>query len=49
VYGARVDELAAEPLTAAEIRDIRAVHDLLIPHLLERRPATLANVPRPRT
>ena len=39
---------AGEPLTVPEIREIRATHDLLIPHLLERRPESLANVPRPR-
>ena len=48
VYGASVAELAAEPLTPGAVGCIRAVHDALVPHLLERRPASLANVPRPR-
>ena len=48
VYGASVAELAAEPLTPQAVGRIRTVHDLLIPHLLERRPGSLANVPRPR-
>lgn len=48
VYGASVAELAAEPLSPREVAAIRQVHDELVPHLLERRPDSLANVPRPR-
>jgi len=49
VYGASVAELAAEPLTPGAVGRIRTVHDVWVPHLLERRPESLANVPRPRT
>lgn len=49
VYGASVVELAAEPLSPGAVAHIRAIHDLLIPHLLERRPDSLANLPRPPT
>jgi len=49
VYGATVAELSAQPLAPDAVAHVRAVHDLWIPHLLERRPASLANVPRPRS
>ena len=37
---------AREPLGPALVREIRAVHDLLVPWLLERRPPALDTVPR---
>ncbi len=46
LYTARIDELAREPLASAEVRALRRLHDLLLPHLLERRPASLAALPR---
>lgn len=46
LYASRLEDLAAQPLTPSEVREIRAVHDLWIPHLLERRPSSLATVPR---
>ena len=49
IYGASVAELAAEPLSPSAVGRIRQVHDILVPHLLERRPDSLANVPRPGT
>jgi DNA repair protein RecO (recombination protein O) len=47
LYTARLSELASEPIAPDALRAIRAVHDLWIPHLLERRPAALAGIPRP--
>ncbi len=41
LYTARLSELSGEPLTEREVRYARAAHDLWIPHVLERRPASL--------
>jgi DNA repair protein RecO (recombination protein O) len=45
LYTARLAELSQEPPTPAEVAAVRRVHDLLLPHLLERRPAALAGLP----
>lgn len=47
LYEAELEALAREPPTPREVREVRAVNDLWIPHVLERRPASLATVPRP--
>jgi DNA repair protein RecO (recombination protein O) len=47
LYTARLADLAAEPLSPRAVREARAVHDLWIPHLLERMPAGLSTLPRP--
>ena len=46
LYTARIGDLAREPLDPSALREIRHLHDLQIPHLLERRPAGLAAIPR---
>lgn len=46
LYTARIADLAREPLDPRALREIRHLHDLQIPHLLERRPAGLATIPR---
>jgi DNA repair protein RecO (recombination protein O) len=46
LYAEPLGDLLREPFTAAQIRDVRRVHDLFIPHLLERAPSSLATVPR---
>ena len=46
LHAARLEDLAAEPPTPREVQAVRALHDLWIPHVLERRPTTLATVPR---
>ena len=45
IYTARLPELKREPPDAAVVRAGRAVHDLFIPYVLERRPATLGPLP----
>jgi DNA repair protein RecO (recombination protein O) len=47
LYSTRITELVAEPLTPFSVREARAVHDLLVPYVLERRPDALATLPRP--
>jgi hypothetical protein len=42
LYTARLAEFAREPLAPAAVRQVRAVHDLFVPFVLERRPAGLA-------
>jgi DNA repair protein RecO len=41
LYTARLPELKQDPPDAAIVRAARAVHDLFIPYVLERRPASL--------
>jgi recombinational DNA repair protein (RecF pathway) len=42
LYTERLPALAAEPLGPAALREARTVHDLLLPHLLERRLVAMA-------
>jgi DNA repair protein RecO (recombination protein O) len=44
VYTARVSQWAAEPLDERAVAQVRAVHDLYLPAVLERRPQGLAGV-----
>ena len=46
LYATGLGGLVAEPPSRRELAWIRAVHDLFVPHLLERRPASLALLPR---
>lgn len=46
LYTVRIRDLVREPLAPAALKEVRIYHDLLIPHLLERRPAGLATIPR---
>jgi DNA repair protein RecO (recombination protein O) len=46
LYSARLPELVAEPLTAAEVRAARRAHDAFLPHVLEREPRGLRSLPR---
>jgi hypothetical protein len=46
LYTARLPELVRAPIDPATLRAIRRIHDLWIPHLLERRPVTLELLPR---
>ena len=45
LYTARLPELKHEPPDAGVVRAARAVHDLFIPYVLERRPASLGPLP----
>jgi len=45
LYTARLPDLGREPPTPATVRAARAVHDLFVPYVLERRPASLAPLP----
>lgn len=47
LYDADLDALAREPPTPREVAALRAIHDIWIPHVLERRPTSLRTVPRP--
>jgi len=42
LYTARLPELVAEPLSREAVREVRAIHDVLLPYLLERQPVTLS-------
>jgi hypothetical protein len=46
LYTARLAEVAAEPPSPRDVAHLRAVHDLFLPWILEREPATLRAVPR---
>jgi DNA repair protein RecO (recombination protein O) len=46
LYTARLAEVAAEPPSPRDVAHLRAVHDLFLPWVLEREPATLRAVPR---
>ena len=46
LYTQRLKEFAAAPPTPAEVRLLRALHDLWIPWQLERRPNALEHLPR---
>jgi recombinational DNA repair protein (RecF pathway) len=46
LYGARLRDLAGEPLGDRAVRCARAVHDVFVPYVLERRPAALRAVGR---
>jgi DNA repair protein RecO (recombination protein O) len=46
LYTARFRSFAADPLTRAELRAVRAVHDLFLPYVLDREPAGLRAIPR---
>lgn len=48
LYATPLPQLAAEPLAPRQVTEIRAVHDLLVPYLLERRPAALPLISRAR-
>ena len=47
LYTARLPELVAGPMTAAEVRAARSIHDLVLPYVLDREPAGLRSLPRP--
>ena len=48
IYTARLPELRQEPLSDEAVAAARAVHDLFVPYVLERRPRALgALVGRP--
>jgi DNA repair protein RecO (recombination protein O) len=46
LYSVRLPAFVSEPMSPAGIREVRLVHDLLVPHLLERRPRSWSAVPR---
>jgi DNA repair protein RecO (recombination protein O) len=46
LYAARLKELAEAPLERAAVAAIREVHDLFVPHVLERRPLALTALAR---
>lgn len=46
VYTARLPELRAEPLSEEAVAAARAVHDLFVPYVLERRPRALGPLTR---
>jgi DNA repair protein RecO (recombination protein O) len=46
LYAARLPELAAEPLTPADVAVARRVHDAFLPAVFERLPRSLRLVPR---
>lgn len=45
LYTQRLPEFVAEPLSPADVRRVRKLHDLWIPWLLERRPSALGGLP----
>ncbi len=45
LYTARLPELKREPPSPEVVRAARAVHDLFVPYVLERRPASLGPLP----
>ncbi|MDA1194038.1 MAG: DNA repair protein RecO [Planctomycetota bacterium] len=45
LYTARLPELKREPPDDTAVKAARAVHDLFLPHVLERRPASLDRLP----
>jgi len=47
LYTVRLPELVAEPPQLADLRAVRAVHDLFLPYVLEREPMGLRTLPRP--
>jgi recombinational DNA repair protein (RecF pathway) len=47
LYTRRLPELVAEPLSPAQVRAVRRLHDLWIPWLLERRPSAREGLPKP--
>jgi hypothetical protein len=46
LYTARLGELVAEPLAAADVLEARRSHDLLVPWLLERKPRAFGALAR---
>ncbi len=46
LYTARLPELKREPLDDSTVKAARSVHDIFVPHVLERRPGTLDTAPR---
>jgi DNA repair protein RecO (recombination protein O) len=46
LYTARLPELVGEPLSAADVRTVRGVHDLFLPFVLDREPRGLRRIPR---
>jgi DNA repair protein RecO (recombination protein O) len=47
LYTVRLPDLAAEPPSPREVRAVRGLHDVWLPFILERRPASLDALPRP--
>ena len=45
LYTDRLPELKREPVDDTAVKAARAVHDLFVPHVLERRPASLDRLP----